>query len=114
MAKSDLKLKRWYLKWNRDYFGGSLPEVTQVFWEPVIAGVAEVQDSIVPAVHSRDDAGNFVIRIDPCLRAFKCLWGMALLHEMAHIEVDPYPGHGKKFQEVMLRLAQAGAFKRLW
>lgn len=42
------------------------------------------------------------------------MWRMTLLHEMAHMALWPDRKHGKKFTAEMLRLAQLGAFDKLW
>jgi predicted metal-dependent hydrolase len=39
---------------------------------------------------------------------------MTVLHEMVHVKLAPYLGHGKKFQDEMKRLAEMNAFKGMW
>ena len=111
MTRGDLRLRRWYIKFNKAYFNGELPEDTIVFWQPthdasaVTCPVFEVAD------------GKFQITIGPEVMGFGCYWKMLLLHEMTHVKLwrtHPKHQHGKQFQAEMLRLVQAGAFRRLW
>jgi hypothetical protein len=104
MAVSNRALRLAYNRWNVLYFDNKLPQDIQLLWEPVGAGIAEFDMRKTP----------WVIRLDPALKFSRSMWGMALLHEMVHAELHPNGTHGKKFQAAMMRLAQAGAFKKLW
>jgi hypothetical protein len=101
---SNRQLRYWYNKWNAKYFESSLPTDIHLLWEPVNGGIAEFDYTNKP----------WTIRLDPSMRFSKSMWSMALLHEMCHAKLAPNGKHGKKFQDEMLRLALAGAFKSLW
>lgn len=110
-----LKLKRFYRRANRAYFGGKLPSKTIIQWDPEL--------------HRREKCigimeyfpGRIIeISLDPWLKRSWSIVAMTLLHEMAHIKLlmaDPYGsrvGHGPKFQREMRRLSRVGAFDGLW
>lgn len=111
--KSDPQLRRWYLGYNRELFGGELPEDTvAIMWEPCGGAVAETQPC---------DDGEFIIRVNPCLRGVgskphhSCA-RLALIHEMAHVKLLPNSRlayHGTKFDEEMQRLSQFKSFRKL-
>lgn len=105
MAASDPTLKRWYRKYNRLYFKGELPEDTAVYWEPADGNLGDT--------HEVED-GEFVIRIDPCLRFSDKMAKMTLMHELVHVKYPNSGDHGRVFQREMLRLAKVGAFNLLW
>ena len=101
--KSDPQLKRWYQKYNRLYFGGTLPDA--FVWYEVPAG-AYADCQLVDGV--------WRVRINPSLAGWPSIARWSLLHEQVHIMLWPNRNHGRKFQAEMLRLAEAGAFKDLW
>lgn len=118
-AASDPQLKRWYGAFNRHWFNSELPSDTVVFWEPAHGNLGECEPAVDPfAKHSVFEDGEWLIRIDPCLRFSKVLAKFTLLHECVHVKLalkkPSYSGHGAPFQREMLRLATIGALKKLW
>ena len=111
MQPSDRTLRIWYGKYNRKFFGGSLPEDVQLLWEPLSNA-----DGITCPVYNIDD-NKFMIKIDPGIKGFGAYWRSTLLHAMVHLDLfKNHRGHqhGKLFQDRMLKLAQDGAFRNLW
>lgn len=105
-----LPLKRLFNGINRKYFKDMLPDA-DVKWEKCSPGLmGECFTTLEPPL----------IRINPDLKDWPCMAKLVLFHEVAHLAVHKaysgkYKGpHGPEFQAVMLRLAQDGAFKRLW
>lgn len=113
MFKSARQLRYWYRKWNKDYFNSELPDNVALWWEPVDGGVAECGYHTATPDGRVPEGCEAYIRIDPAMRGKQSQWGMALLHEMAHIHLR-HGQHGQKFEAEMLRLAEAGAMKGLW
>jgi SprT-like family protein len=107
--KSHTLLRRWYLANNRKYFDNLLPLDTELVIEPLDAEHAKA---------TKLDDGRYKLSLDPGCLYFTKFAKMMFLHEMAHIHhwVQGRHGiqHGQKFQEEMLRLAAAGAFKDIW
>lgn len=104
--RNDPLLKRWFKRFNEKYFENSLPDAL-IFWEP-----AMVTGDLLGEI--RQESGTFIIRIDPSIKFSTALSKLILLHELCHMRIWPTDGHGKKFQNEMLRLASLGAFKNLW
>lgn len=106
---SDPKLLNWYTKYRRKYFNNALPLPSEM---------EIVFDKMPLRLHGcceEDEAGeDTVIRINLAWSYFDDIACSVLLHEMNHLAVAPHWGHGKPFQDGMLRLAQSGAFKDLW
>lgn len=103
---SDKQLLRWYREYNRKWFSAALPEDIDILFAPV--------DDCTVAKLNDCDVQNYVLQINPRYLVDTCMVRMTLLHEMAHIKLWPYKAHGVRFQQEMLRLAKAGAFKGLW
>lgn len=110
---SDPALRRAYLKYSDRYFESKLPFGLTVYWEPASGNLGETFE-----IETLDDTGGepeLGIRIDPVLRFSGKMWRFTLLHEMCHVKMYPdFLSHGKKFQQEMMRLANLGAFKKLW
>lgn len=117
-------LQRYYAEYNRRYFGNSLPKCKTVW-----ADLEKLSEGAVghyrPVEYERFDGKRWhhyrtdhLIEIDPKLRSMNTIWQSTLLHEMAHLSVGlrhkKVVSHGKIWQQEMLRLATAGAFKNLW
>lgn len=107
----DRRLRRWYRAFNVKWWAGELPEDVEVFF-----GTCEKDHGMY--AYSEDYLDEKVSGFELCVdhrwvdddRIAK--WW--LLHEMAHLAVMPFAGHGDVFQNEMKRLAQAGAFKGIW
>jgi len=110
---SDALLARWYRQFNRRYFNGELPAENVILcWEPVEdcdADCAKIHEAVTDK-----ETDDFLIRIDPIYRTSLRVAKMTLLHEMVHVKLWPHVSHGARFQREMMRLAQSGAFRRLW
>lgn len=104
-AVSDPQLRRWFLEYQRKYFP-SVPVNTAVFWEPPNGKLGDC---------SRDDNGDFTIRIDTALRFSSAIARLILLHELAHANIwnKEKVEHGSAFHHELDRLYKAGAFKHL-
>jgi|SRR5271157_4711531 len=119
-AASDPQLKRWYGAFNRHWFNSELPDDVVIFWEPAHGnlGECEVDEDDKYSNHHLFEDGEWLIRIDPCLRFSSTISKLTLLHEMVHVRTSmakpSYQGHGAPFQREMLRLATIGALKKLW
>lgn len=109
--QSDKQLKRWFNKYNALYFNNTLPDDTILFWEPLSNA-----DGMTCPVYEIS-AGKFSIRLDPGIKGFSAYWRSTLLHEMCHLALwpnHPKHQHGKVFNDRMLKLAQDGAFNKIW
>ena len=104
--KNDPTLKKWFRTFNKRYFDGTLPNCV-VFWEPAFVTGDELGEV-------KQEGERIILRIDPSIRFTSAVTKLVLLHEMSHLRLWPYLGHGRKFQAEMLRLAALGAFKNLW
>ncbi len=109
--QSDRQLKNWFLKYNRLFFNGELPESTNIHWEPSPGDHA----STCPVYEVSDNV--FEIKIDPALKGVIQFWKMTLIHEMIHVALwrkHPKHQHGKLFQAEKDRIYALGALKHLW
>lgn len=103
MLLCDRQLRRWYRELNAKWFDGHLLDVDLLYApHQGCSGTAD-----------QDRVGNIIL-INPAYALDARTVKLTLLHEMAHISLWPYRWHGEKFQEEMQRLAQLGAFKRIW
>lgn len=96
MAKD---LRRAFRFYNRKYFNNELPEV-DLCWKKIDSRLFGYCDGDQIVIHEN-------------LRETTSLWKLTLLHELVHLKNMRW-GHGKKFQNEMRRLANAGAFDGLW
>jgi predicted metal-dependent hydrolase len=98
---SQALLEATYKKYNKKYFGNSLPK-----------------DIDLRFGHTQGDLGyqlgeEIVLNKSKAYRR-DSIWKGTLLHELVHLKVAESNDHGPKFQKEMLRLAKAGAFKGIW
>jgi len=103
MGLSHAELRRWYHGYNRAYFFGRLPREMAVYYAPHDEAHGEAV---------RGETGACSIQIDTTLAGTRYA-RMTLLHEMVHHYTGDW-GHGRRFQAGMLRLAVAGAFRKVW
>ena len=96
------KLQKTYRYYNRKYFENALPSDTPVAWD-------KMSNAIYGYITTEDE-----IFINRAYRQIDSIWRLTLLHEMVHLALAPYRGHGKQFQSEMVRLAKAGALRHLW
>ena len=97
-------LERAFRSYNRKYFSNLLPNPPEVElgWGDIDCMGYQLGDEIV---------------INRKYRQWGSVWRGTLLHEMAHLKLEGEKvrsDHGKEFQNEMLRLAKAGAFKKIW
>jgi len=112
MFKPDKRLKKMYDKFNALYWDGRLPQDVTVGWSDKLASDG---DSVgVQVTGEYLDVQSHTIGIDINLRKTWTFVKSTLLHEMAHLAVHPYEGHGRIFDEEMLRIAIRGAFHDVW
>jgi predicted SprT family Zn-dependent metalloprotease len=103
MAVSNHRLRCLYRSYNVRFFGSSLSHDVHIIWDALPGWCAEVR----PTDHAFD------IRINPAYATDICVVKQAILHEMAHISLHPYSGHGRPFQDEIARLFALGAYKGL-
>jgi hypothetical protein len=96
-------LKREFNRINKKYFGGQLPDVG-VKWKRYrnadrgCMGICWPEDIEINAAH----------------KSWKKVWGITLIHEMAHLAtVEEKAQHGPKWEKEMKRLFKMGAFQGL-
>ena len=114
---SDRMLKRWYDRYNREFFGGELPDDVAVFWEACAAHgeTFEIESSV------EGEPATIGIRINPACRTIwkgsRQGWAkLTLLHEMAHVKLWPVRGlqhHGQRFDQEIQRLCTFRSYRRL-
>lgn len=106
MSKSNAKLKAYYKRYNKKYFGGKLPDINIRF------GETHRKFVIAETIFLGGHPSSIVI-----YRKFK-RWDkivlQSLLHEMVHVSLPVKIVHGPKFEAEMQRLAKLGAFKNVW
>ena len=97
------QLTKAYKIYNRKYFGGRLPDISEVdvHWEDIVENLMGYQL-------------GYEIAINRKYRYSDSIWRLTLLHEMTHLDTPKGPAHGKEFQAKMLELAKMGALKYLW
>lgn len=120
----DRTLQRHYDEHNVRYFGGKLPPCKPV-WEDLtkLRAVGRENYDVIEGKFRSDGRWRIIrrdYRIGIChsIKKLGSFWRSTLLHEMAHIAVDQrgkkVKHHGTTWQQEMMRLATAGAFKDLW
>lgn len=118
-ARRSPVLCRQFRRFNRCYFGTRLPAIPVIWHKPFRGGAGQKFAAQFLVLSD----GSAAIIVNPELRARR-MWryiDATLLHEMVHADLwhrgerpAAFNGHGPKFQDEMLRLAQAGAFRDLW
>jgi hypothetical protein len=114
MSNQNVEIQRFYSRANRRFWNGRLPSDVTALWDNRILR----RDRCVGMLDNIPGV-CIVIRISTALQECKALAGIVILHEMAHLAIQlrtrkRYTGHGKIFQKEMLRLAEMGAFAKLW
>jgi hypothetical protein len=100
-----------YVGFNRKYFHNALPKDLPCYFRKLPTKSTFGHTLIDPQT---DKPIRIVINKKLQYWHFSDLILMTLLHEMCHVENPGPVGHGPWFQRRMLRLAKAGAFRRLW
>jgi hypothetical protein len=109
-----------YAKYNKMYFGNTLPYATVQFVS-ILDDRGNHADSMADI---RRDASIYHIRIDKAWNPILKTADISLLHEMCHVKLDANgevpltvsdeEAHGEKFQGCMKDLAANGAMHDLW
>lgn len=103
MSLSHTELKKWFNYFNRKWFDSRFPADMDVYYAP---------DDRCHGLAIGDQNGEGSIKIDTAVAGTRYA-KLVLLHEMVHLDTGDY-GHGRRFQNGMLRLAALGAFRNLW
>src|SRR3990167_935934 len=99
-------------KLNRRYFNNRIPKP---------GAVAFVEKRRLPRAHAQTHFCHHGSRVkevayihirDTCL-CEKCVTRY-MLHEMVHLKNPHNNGHGKWFEDEMLKLVRRGAYRRIW
>lgn len=116
MSRSDRILKKWYRRYNQDYFHNLLPDDVIVRY----GTYDEWEEESIRLIADTDIATRPIeIRISPYLKLLN--WGgiarFTLLHEMVHVKaevlgIELEDDHGDWFEQEMTRLAMLGAFRK--
>jgi hypothetical protein len=116
LNKPARNLERIYRTYNKKFFDGTLPADTRVWWVRIKEADEKccVHGVTLGLEDNETKHLSFEIFINPDTHVDKSQLRMTLLHEMAHVKLYPYLGHGKRFEEEMTRLALRGAMKGLW
>lgn len=117
-ALSDPHLKKLFNRYNRRYWGGTLPRSTVVRW----ASGAEILKACDDGSKRAPIGLFFYDERTPTIllhATMKTLgwWSVAkqtLHHEMSHLSSKGRDSHGPAFDGRMYELAGKGAFHRIW
>jgi hypothetical protein len=124
--KLSARFQRYYDKCNTKYFDGKLPPV-KVYTAPLLNLTQMSQKKVEEKRKNKDwaDAGYYgfvglneneetCIVLDRGTSVFHPLISkQTILHEQIHLELDPYPLHGKQFKKEIRRIASLGALDDL-
>jgi hypothetical protein len=104
-------LRRWFLEYNKRYFGNKLPKECIVKW------AFQTKEWMGRQSWRKLKKGapkTPIIQVSAKYRFNKSVAHLTLLHEMVHLALPKRVNHGPRFHKEMLRLAKAGAFSRWW
>lgn len=102
-------LRDFYRVYNYMYFGSRLPENAIIYFgNPPKKSVAYVD------TRGEGEDTTVEIMIDERLRGMDCVVAGALVHEMAHLDIDDEGQKHDKHDKRMLELARAGALNGIW
>jgi hypothetical protein len=108
-GQSKKELLKVYSEANKDYFENKLPPISIVF----IKHLQQNGDSLMATTFCND--AGCTIDIDPDKNPNTRVAVMTLYHETCHVYLwDKQAGHGEKFENCMVRLAELGAFEGYW
>ena len=118
-----MDLKRKYNEFNREYFGGNLPDDVRVTFSTKMPTKGMLGGCHTHGVDEcrwtgKKHCKGHAIRIAPFLKKHDCFMNMTLLHEMAHmsvaLRVGGHNSHSYLWQQEMRRLVNIGAFDDDW
>ncbi len=103
-----------YRGYNQKYFKGKLPSVI-CMWNGRETDKRKALATTLPLTGKEAKKQNalYLLVFHPSLLLDGSFISLAVLHEMAHLSVGT-GRHGPKFEKEMLRIAKAGAFKKIW
>lgn len=114
-------MERYYRALNKRYFRNKLARTEIIIRRGLVKenklGRVELIDNMhYPKLRKR---AKYLISLSPKLIFSLYHLLLVLLHEMAHVSVDPdlnakFQDHGRKWQNEMKRLARIGAFRKYW
>ncbi len=107
---SDPTLRRAYNNINAAFFDNRLPDV-ELMWESCHGNLGETFEIV--AIEETGGVADLGIRICPSIRWAKTMWKQTLLHEMCHVKLYPYLGHGDKFDREIQRLCTFKSYRKL-
>lgn len=104
------EMQKHFAEFNKEYFGNRLPKNTEIAWS-----IKALRDEGYMGLTIEDDEG-FTILLDIQMKniGYEKVSDATLIHEMAHVDCYPIFGHGKCFQDDMLRIATMGGFRDIW
>lgn len=125
MKVTNYMLLSYFKEFNRKYFGNRLDKnaIVKFAHLPGHLGVAGSKAIFrKPTRKEKQKRPNCVsvitrvprIRISDELRDSPAVAIMTLLHEMVHVSKPNWRGHGRHFNQEMLKLAKKGAFNGWW
>jgi hypothetical protein len=98
------RIRRWYGRYNREFFGGKLPPNIPILYDSRKGSVAQLES---------DSQGSLAIVFNPVHATEAGVVRITLLHEMVHVEQWPARNHGKRYQKRIDELYAAGAYRGL-
>jgi hypothetical protein len=113
-----IDLQAAFEEYNVKYFGGRIFDVDVQWSKAKELTYRKERISGLSCVYANDYKPQ-EIYLDTFLKKKEWMWRLVLLHELNHIDLsmtygDGFADHGIEFNEVMLRLAKAGAFVDIW
>jgi len=113
MNADDRRLRRWYTHFNRKGWNGRLPGLDEV---DVYFGACEEDHGLYGFCEDYEDekVEGLEICIDHRWVHDDRIAKFWLIHEMGHIAVKPYNGHGPIFDNELKRIAALGIYKGIW
>ena len=123
-CKVSVKYTNYFKKSNGLYFNGELPSV-KVYTAPLLKITAHGQKEVLYnkdlwadagyyGLVGMEDDGSWCIIVDRGTSVYhSILTKQTILHEMIHIKLTPYGGHGVKFKKQIRRIAALGALDTL-
>lgn len=113
MFKTDKRLYRLAMQYNKAYFDNSLPQDLIVGWEDELENTRHY-GATISLEDDQTRQVTFRVGINSSLKKNYEGSRFTLLHELVHVKLYPYLWHGKKFNHAMIGLAVKGAFNDLW
>lgn len=108
---TEKELVKCYTRFNKKYFGGKLPDTIPI----VLTDMSKTDDvGMCTTFHGQGLSPLHTIYLDKNLQEYDTVLKLSLLHELCHVKLYPYGGHGEEFDAEMVKLAFKNAFHDLW